>query len=123
MALENLIKIMLEDEILDLRRSAKGKGTMYIIIPDGQESFNVQSVHVATPKVIFNKDELDGFIKFFLENSIFTGRLAKGKEHPIWKTLVTESSTREYYKFSLSDSWIEICPVPLDDILYGKTSV
>ena len=27
----------LTDEILDLRRSAKGKGTMYIIIPDGQE--------------------------------------------------------------------------------------
>ena len=37
--------------------------------------------------------------------------------------LMTVLPTREYYKFSLSDSWIEICPVPLDDILYGKTSV
>ena len=112
----------LSDQLLDLRQAALGKGTMYIIIPAGQESLDIQSIHVATPKVIFTKEELDGFIKFFLENSTFSGLLMKGAEHPIWKTLVTKPGNRDYYRFSLADSWIELCPVPLDDIIYGKTS-
>lgn len=119
------MKTELTDDLLDFRKKSKGKGTMYIIIPNsGEEDEYVrrQNIYIATPKTLFTPEELDGFIKFLLESAEFDGKMVKGKQHNIWKDLVKNSSKRDYYKFLLNDSWIEICPIPLKDITYISPS-
>lgn len=113
---------MKTDELLDFRKDCKGKGTMYIIIPNGSEFMVRQNIHIATPRQIFTSEELDDFIKFLLDNSTFDGLIPDGSEHPIWTDLVKDSRKKRYYRFLLEDSWIEICPVALRNITYKSPS-
>lgn len=99
----------LTDEFLDLRSQSISKGIIYIIIGNSPE------VSIFYPKGIMDSKDNDEFFKFLLESSEFEGLTTIPSN--IWKSLIVDPWSRDYYKFSLKDSYIELTTVEMSEIV------
>lgn len=100
----------LANDILDLRNQSVGKGFMYIILKEGEKD-----IPVFSPKRVLEGEDRDGFIKFILESAEFKGKVKPYSD--VWKTLIVNPEKRDYYRFLLSDSALEITTVKLSEII------
>ena len=99
----------LTDEFLELRSQSISKGIIYIIIGNSPE------ISIFYPKGVMNSKDNDEFFKFLLGSSEFEGRTTIPSS--IWKSLVIDPWSRDYYKFSLKDSYIELTTVGMSEIV------
>lgn len=88
------------DQLLKFRKTSIGKYVVYIVFPTNQKDDSVSSVCIAWPKIKFDKEATDFFIRSMLENYSFSGVININQSHEIWdKILHNRSSHPTYYRF------------------------
>lgn len=99
----------LTNDFLDLRSQSSGKGIVYAIL-DGTDS-----VSIFSPKHVMNTEDTDEFFRFLLRSSEFQGRI----ENPssVWTSIVKNPWSRDFYRFNLKDSYIELTTTKMSEII------